>query len=59
LLSNNEFIVFVATTGLHVAGSITACELQQFEQDRHDRYIYDLAVSEGHRRNNTATKDIE
>ncbi|MGH6819457.1 MAG: GNAT family N-acetyltransferase, partial [Methylocella sp.] len=36
-----------------------AYELEKFEQDRREIYIYDLAVLESHRRKGVATRLIE
>lgn len=39
-------------------GGLAAYELQKFEQDRREIYIYDLAVAEAHRRRGIATNLI-
>jgi aminoglycoside 3-N-acetyltransferase I len=41
--------------GKEVVGGLTAYELDKFEQDRREIYIYDLAVVESHRRRGVAT----
>ena len=38
-----------------VVGGLAAYELDKFEQDRREIYIYDLAVVESHRRRGIAT----
>jgi aminoglycoside 3-N-acetyltransferase I len=58
LLSKPSFIVLVAMHEDEVVGGLAAYELEKFEQDRREIYIYDLAVSEAHRRKGIATKLI-
>jgi aminoglycoside 3-N-acetyltransferase I len=41
--------------GKEVVGGLAAYELDKFEQDRREIYLYDLAVLEGHRRKGIAT----
>ena len=55
LLSKQHFIAVVAIKGEEVVGGLAAYELDKFEQDRREIYIYDLAVAEGHRRRGVAT----
>jgi aminoglycoside 3-N-acetyltransferase I len=45
--------------GKEVVGGLAAYELDKFEQDRREIYIYDLAVLEGHRREGIATGMID
>jgi len=54
LLSKPHFIVIVALSDNKVVGGLAAYELEKFEQDRREIYIYDLAVSENHRRKGIA-----
>lgn len=58
LLSRTHFIVLVAMDEEEVVGGLAAYELDKFEQDRREIYIYDLAVSEDHRRKGVATRLI-
>ena len=58
LLSRPHFIVVVALNDAEVVGGLAAYELEKFEQDRREIYIYDLAVAEQHRRRGIATKLI-
>lgn len=58
LLAKPHFIVVVAMTDDEVVGGLAAYELDKFEQDRREIYIYDLAVAEAHRRLGVATKLI-
>ena len=58
LLAKPHFIVVVAMKGNEVVGGLAAYELEKFEQERREIYIYDLAVSEPHRRTGIATKLI-
>jgi aminoglycoside 3-N-acetyltransferase I len=58
LLGKEDFIAIVAFSGEEVVGGLAAYELQKFEQDRREIYIYDLAVAEAHRRRGIATNLI-
>ena len=55
LLSNPHFIALVAIEGEDATGGLAAYELEKFEQDRREIYIYDLAVLERYRRRGIAT----
>jgi aminoglycoside 3-N-acetyltransferase I len=55
LLSKPHFIAVVAMKSEKVVGGLAAYELDKFEQDRREIYIYDLAVADGHRRRGVAT----
>jgi aminoglycoside 3-N-acetyltransferase I len=55
LLAKQHFIAVVAMNGKEVVGGLAAYELDKFEQDRREIYIYDLAVVESHRRRGVAT----
>ena len=55
LLSSNHFIALAALQAGAVVGGLAAYELHKFEQERSEIYIYDLAVSESHRRRGIAT----
>ncbi len=55
LLTKRHFIAVVAMEGEEVIGGLAAYELDKFEQDRREIYIYDLAVVESHRRRGVAT----
>jgi aminoglycoside 3-N-acetyltransferase I len=55
LLRRPHFIAVVALNGDEVVGGLAAYELDKFEQERREIYIYDLAVSEKHRRRRVAT----
>jgi len=58
LLAMPHFIVIVARSrlpGREVVGGLAAYELQKFERDRREIYIYDLAVAKEHRRKGVAT----
>jgi aminoglycoside 3-N-acetyltransferase I len=54
LLSGPSFIAIVALDGTEVVGGLAAYELQKFERQRREIYIYDLAVAEAHRRRGIA-----
>ena len=58
LLSKPHFIALAAMEENQVVGGIAAYELEKFEQDRREIYIYDLAVAEQHRRKGIATSLI-
>lgn len=59
LLSSRQFIALAALKAGTVVGGLVAYELEKFEQDRSEIYIYDLAVAAGHRRQGIATALIE
>lgn len=59
ILALDHMIVLVASVGGAIAGGLVAYELEKFEQERREIYIYDLAVGEAHRRKGTATGLIE
>jgi aminoglycoside 3-N-acetyltransferase I len=55
LLGKEHFIVVVAIMGKAVVGGLAGYVLEKFEQRRREIYIYDLAVSDAHRRKGVAT----
>jgi aminoglycoside 3-N-acetyltransferase I len=55
LLRRPHFITVAAMHGDQVVGGLAAYQLDKFEQDRREIYIYDLAVSAEHRRRGIAT----
>ena len=55
LLGSEYFIALAAIRGGQVVGGLVAYELQKFEQERSEIYIYDLAVAASHRRQGIAT----
>lgn len=59
LLSQQHFIAVVAMKGNEVVGGLAAYQLDKFEQDRREIYIYDLAIAENHRRRGVATAVID
>jgi aminoglycoside 3-N-acetyltransferase I len=59
LLARDHFIARAALRDGAVVGGLAAYELQKFEQERSEIYIYDLAVADGHRREGIATALIE
>lgn len=58
LLGKEHFIALTAMKKREVVGGLAAYELQKFEQERSEIYIYDLAVSDAHRRKGVATASI-
>jgi aminoglycoside 3-N-acetyltransferase I len=58
LLAKRHFIVLVARYGDKVVGGLAAYELEKFERERREIYIYDLAIAEAHRRKGLATQLI-
>lgn len=59
LLGKEHFIaVVVLDESNAVVGGLAAYELQKFERERKEIYIYDLAVLEAHRRRGVATRLI-
>lgn len=59
LLGKEYFIALAAVKDGSVVGGLAAYELQKFERERSEIYIYDLAVSSAHRRKGIATALIE
>ncbi len=59
LLDGDRLIALAAVEGDCVIGGLVAYVLEKFEQARSEIYIYDLAVSEAHRRKGVATRLIE
>lgn len=59
LLGSDYFIALAALSGAEVVGGLAAYELQKFEQERSEIYIYDLAVAADWRRKGVATALIE
>jgi aminoglycoside 3-N-acetyltransferase I len=59
LLAKPHVIALVAFDGDVVIGGLVAYELDKFEQERREIYIYDLAVAETHRRRGMAMALIE
>lgn len=59
LLASGHFVALAALKHGSVVGGITAYELQKFEQERSEIYIYDLAVAVKHRREGIATALIK
>jgi aminoglycoside 3-N-acetyltransferase I len=55
LLGKEHFIAVVAMADGAVIGGLAAYQLDKFEQDRREIYIYDLAVLAEHRRRGVAT----
>lgn len=58
LLAKPHFIAVVALDGETVVGGLAAYQLDKFERDRREIYIYDLAVLESHRRRGIASGTI-
>lgn len=59
LLDGDSFIALATLKNGNVVGGIAAYQLQKFEQERREIYIYDLAVSAAYRREGIATSLIE
>jgi aminoglycoside 3-N-acetyltransferase I len=59
LLGKDYFIALAALKQGEVVGGLVAYELQKFEQERSEIYIYDLAVAATHRREGIATALIQ
>ena len=55
LLAKPHFIAVIARRDNEVVGGLAAYELDKFERDRREIYIYDLAVAKVHRRKGVAT----
>lgn len=59
LLGQGHFVTVVALVDGTVIGGLTAYQLDKFEQNWREIYIYDLAVLAEHRRNGVATAVIQ
>lgn len=59
LLTKEHIVVLVALVAEQVVGGLVAYELDKFERQRRELYIYDLAVASGYRRRGIATALIE
>jgi aminoglycoside 3-N-acetyltransferase I len=59
LLTKEHIVVLAALVAESVVGGLVAYELDKFERQRREIYIYDLAVSMRYRRNGIATALIE
>ena len=55
LLARNDVIALAAESREELVGGLVAYVLPKLEQDRSEIYIYDLAVTEEHRRQGIAT----
>lgn len=55
LLGSDYFIALAAVNGDMVLGGLAAYELQKYEQERSEIYIYDLAVDQAYRREGIAS----
>jgi len=58
LLARDHIFAVVATIDTVVVGGLTAYELDKFEMERRELYIYDLAVATAYRRQGIATSLI-
>lgn len=58
LLGREEFVALVAEVRGEVVGALVAYELEKFEQERSEFYIYDLGVDEAARRQGVASQLI-
>jgi aminoglycoside 3-N-acetyltransferase I len=59
LLGSNYFIALAALKNGSAVGGLVAYQLDKFEQERSEIYIYDLAVAAAHRREGIATALIQ
>jgi aminoglycoside 3-N-acetyltransferase I len=55
VLAREQVIALAAYSGNEIVGGLVAYVLDKLEQERSEIYIYDLAVSEDHRRRGIAT----
>ncbi len=54
-LGRDHVVVLAALLENEIIGGLVAYELEKFESERREFYIYDLAVAESHRRRGVAT----
>ncbi|MGH8144077.1 MAG: AAC(3)-I family aminoglycoside N-acetyltransferase [Steroidobacteraceae bacterium] len=59
LLAKEHIVVLVALSAERVVGGLAAYELDKFERQRREMYLYDLAVAMGYRRRGIATALIK
>ena len=59
LLAKDTFFALAALSRNRVVGGLVAYELEKFERERSEIYIYDLAVAASHRRQGIATALIQ
>lgn len=59
LLAKPNCVVLAALAGNQVVGALVSYELEKFEQERSEFYIYDLGVDESFRRQGVATTLID
>ena len=59
LLAKPHFHAIVALHDGELAGGLAAYELEKFERERREIYVYDLAVAAAHRRRRVATGLLE
>jgi aminoglycoside 3-N-acetyltransferase I len=59
LLAKDNNVVLAAFVAERLVGGLVAYELDKFERERREIYIYDLAVAEEHRRQGIATALID
>ncbi len=59
LLAKEHVIPLIAIAGEQIIGGLVAYELDKFEQERREIYIYDLAVDEAWRRQGVAAALIK
>lgn len=59
LLQKQHIIPLVAFADSKIVGGLVAYELDKFEQERREIYIYDLAVEENYRRQGVASALIQ
>ena len=55
VLAREQVIALAAYSGNEIVGGLVAYVLDKLEQERNEIYIYDLAVTEAHRRRGIAT----
>ena len=59
LLAKPTFVALASLHGEEVVGGLVAYVLEKFERERSEVYVYDLAVSQAHRRRGIARRLIE
>lgn len=59
LMAKDDFHIYVAIENGEVIGGLTAYELQMFDLEKHEMFLYEIGVSSKHRKKGVAKQLIE